>query len=228
MCRPPARVHVCLGDRLRNSWREASKLALVIGADSNSRIVEPHDKKTYPLFGDGAGAVLLARGSENQGLIAYTIGADGSGEDLLCMKAGGSRNPASVETVQRGEHFMRMEGRSVFKWAVRVIDRSSRDVLEFAKLTTDEVDLVVLHQANIRILDAAAEELGIGREKLFVNLEKYGNTSAGSIPWRSTKRSNKAASTAAAMSCCAASGRAWLGARRCGAGSSEPRVNRLC
>ena len=110
------------------------------------------------------------------------IGADGSGEDLLCMKGGGSRNPASVETVQRGEHFMRMEGRSVFKWALRVIDRSSRDVLEFAKLTTDDVDLAVLHQANIRILESAAEELGLVREKLFMNLEKYGNTSAASIP----------------------------------------------
>jgi 3-oxoacyl-[acyl-carrier-protein] synthase-3 len=159
-----------------------SRMALVIGADSTSRIVEPHDKKTYPLFGDGAGAVLLARGDENQGLIAYSIGADGSAEDILCMKAGGSRKPASVETVQAGEHFMRMDGRAVFKWAIRLIDQSVRDVLEQAKVTTDEVDLVVLHQANIRILDAAADELSIDRRKMFVNLEKYGNTSAGSIP----------------------------------------------
>jgi 3-oxoacyl-[acyl-carrier-protein] synthase III len=159
-----------------------SKLALVIGADTNSRVVEPQDKKTYPLFGDGAGAVLLARGEDNQGLIAYTLGSDGSGEDLLYMKSGGSRSPASAETVQRGEHYMRMEGRSVFKWAVRVIDRSVRDVLDFAKLTPDQIDLVVLHQANIRILDAAVEELDIDCPKLFVNLDKYGNTSAGSIP----------------------------------------------
>ncbi len=134
------------------------------------------------MFGDGAGAVLLTRGEENQGLIAYTMGSDGSGEDLLYMKSGGSRSPASAETVQRGEHFMRMEGRSVFKWAVRVIARSVRDVLDHAKLSTDDIDLVVLHQANVRILDAAAEELGINRQKMFVNLEKYGNTSAGSIP----------------------------------------------
>ncbi|HTQ39814.1 MAG TPA: beta-ketoacyl-ACP synthase III [Pirellulales bacterium] len=159
-----------------------SRTALVIGADTTSRIVEPQDKKTYPLFGDGAGAVLLARGSEEQGLIAYTMGSDGSGEDVLCMKAGGSRRPTSAETVERREHYMRMEGRSVFKWAIRVIDRSVRDVLEHAKLTTDDVDLVVLHQANVRILDAAAEELDIDRRKIFVNLEKYGNTSAGSIP----------------------------------------------
>jgi 3-oxoacyl-[acyl-carrier-protein] synthase III len=159
-----------------------SRLALVIGADANSRIVEPQDKKTYPLFGDGAGAALLARGSEDQGLIAYTMGSDGSGEELLCMKSGGSRSPASAETIKRGEHYMRMEGRPIFKWAVRLIDQSVRDVLDAAKLTNDDVDLVVLHQANIRILDAAAEELGIDRKKVFVNLEKYGNTSAGSIP----------------------------------------------
>jgi 3-oxoacyl-[acyl-carrier-protein] synthase III len=159
-----------------------SKLALVIGADANSRIVEPTDKKTYPLFGDGAGAVLLARGDQNQGLISYTMGADGSGEDLLFMKSGGSRSPASCETVQRGEHFMRMEGRSVFKWAIRVIDRSSRDVMECANITPEQLDLVVLHQANVRILEAAVEELDIDPKKMFVNLDKYGNTSAGSIP----------------------------------------------
>ncbi len=159
-----------------------SRLALAIGADANSRIVEPHDIKTYPLFGDAGGAMLLARGGENQGLISYALGADGSGEDLLCMKAGGSRNPASVETVQRGEHFMRMEGKPIFKWAIRLIDRSIRDVLDQAKLKIDDVDLFVLHQANIRILDAAADELGIDRRKLFTNLDRYGNTSAGSIP----------------------------------------------
>jgi 3-oxoacyl-[acyl-carrier-protein] synthase III len=160
----------------------SSRLALAIGADATSRIVDPHDKKTYPLFGDGAGAVLLAKGSDDQGLVAYTLGADGSGEELLCMKGGGSRNPATVESVERGDHFMRMDGRPVFKWAVRLIDRSVHDVLDHARMRIDEVDLAVLHQANIRILDAAAEELGIDRRKLFVNLEQYGNTSAGSIP----------------------------------------------
>jgi 3-oxoacyl-[acyl-carrier-protein] synthase III len=159
-----------------------SRLALAIGADATSRIVEPHDIKTYPLFGDAGGAVLLARGSDDQGLIAYTLGADGSGEELLCMKAGGSRNPASVETVQRGEHYMRMDGKPIFKWAIRLIDRSVREVLDQAKLKIEDVDLFVLHQANIRILDAAADELGIDRRKMFTNLEKYGNTSAGSIP----------------------------------------------
>ena len=159
-----------------------ARLALVIGADATSRIVEPQDKKTYPLFGDGAGAMLLSPAGPDQGLIAYTLGADGSGEDLLCMKAGGSRNPASAATVERKEHYMRMEGRQVFKWAIRVIAQSIRDVMDEAKLSNDDIDLVVLHQANVRILDAAAEELGFDRRKMFVNLEKYGNTSAGSIP----------------------------------------------
>ncbi|MCC7084167.1 MAG: ketoacyl-ACP synthase III [Pirellulales bacterium] len=159
-----------------------SKLALIVGADCNSRIVQPHDHKTYPLFGDGAGAVLVTRGADDQGLISFAIGADGAGEEMLCMKAGGSRNPTSAETVQRGEHFMRMDGRPVFKWAVRLIAQSIRDVLENASLTTADVDLVLLHQANIRIIDAAAEELGFDRRKVFANLERYGNTSAGSIP----------------------------------------------
>ncbi len=183
MSRRPAPASCTPWSPARSSWPPAAVgWPWSIGADANSRIVEPHDKKTYPLFGDGAGAVLLAAGSDDQGLIAYTMGADGSGEEMLCMKAGGSRNPATVETVQPGDHFMRMDGRAVFKWAVRLIDRSVRDVLDHAKITIDEVDLVVLHQANIRILDAAAEELGIDRRKMFVNLEQYGNTSAGSIP----------------------------------------------
>src|SRR5262245_4769377 len=158
-----------------------SRLALVIGTDCTSRIVDPADKKTYPLFGDGAGAVLLARGSDEQGMIAYAMGSDGSGEDLLCCKVG-SRSPATPEGIRQGDQYMRMEGRSVFKWAIRVIDRSARDVLEFAKMDTEDIHLVLLHQANIRILQAAAEELDVEFRKIFVNLEKYGNTSAGSIP----------------------------------------------
>ncbi len=143
---------------------------------------EPRDVKTYPLFGDGAGAVLLARGENDQGLLAYAMGSDGSGEEILCMKGGGSRNPASPQTLERGEHFMRMEGRPVFKWAIRLVAQSTRDVLAHAGLTTEQIGLVVLHQANVRIIDAAADELGFPRSKVLVNLERYGNTSAGSIP----------------------------------------------
>jgi 3-oxoacyl-[acyl-carrier-protein] synthase-3 len=159
-----------------------SRLALAIGADTMSRTVDPADKKTYPLFGDGAGAVLLGPGSNGQGLLAYTLGADGSGADLLCIPGGGSREPLSAQSIAEGRQFMRMDGRSVFKWAVRLVAESIVEALHHAQLTPAELDLVVLHQANIRILDAAVEDLAIPRHKLAVNLDRYGNTSAGSIP----------------------------------------------
>ena len=159
-----------------------SNCALVVGADVNSRIVDPADKKTYPLFGDGAGAVLIAPGSEKQGLIAYSLGADGSGADLLRVPAGGSRVPLTEENVNDGEQFIKMDGRSVFKWAVRLLCESITDALAFAELQISDLDLFVLHQANARIIDAAAEALDIPRERLIINLDQYGNTSAASIP----------------------------------------------
>ncbi|MFO0895927.1 MAG: beta-ketoacyl-ACP synthase III [Pirellulales bacterium] len=159
-----------------------AKLALVIGADTNSRIVDPSDRKTYPLFGDGAGAVLLSPGSASQGLLSYALGSDGSGAELLYRKLGGSRVPLTCEYVQKNEHYLHMDGRPVFKWAVRLIEDSINQVLAAAETPASEVSLYVLHQANIRIIDAAAEALGICREKLVVNLDRYGNTSAGSIP----------------------------------------------
>ncbi len=159
-----------------------SNMALVIGADCNSRIVNPADVKMYPLFGDGAGAVLLSRGSPEQGLLAYTMGADGSGADLLCSPMGGSRCRPSVEAIEAGQHFLRMEGKPVFKWAVRLVAQTTREVLAAANMTIDDLDLIALHQANVRIIDAAAEELCLPREKVLINLDRYGNTSAGSIP----------------------------------------------
>ena len=159
-----------------------SKLALLIGADTNSRIADPADKKTYPLFGDGAGAVLVEAGSANQGLMAYTLGADGSGHDLLCIKMGGSANPLTEHGVSDGLHLMYMDGRPVFKWAIRLIESTTHDVLQAADLGIEDIDLLILHQANSRIIDAAAENLGIAKEKVLVNVDRYGNTSAGSIP----------------------------------------------
>lgn len=159
-----------------------SRAALVIGADCNSRVVDPNDVKTYPLFGDGAGAVLLVPGTQRQGLISYTLGADGAGYDLLYCPMGGSRMPPTAEGVGRGLHYLKMDGRPVFKWAVRMLVASIGDVLNQAALTIGDVDLFILHQANIRILDAAAQELGIDPAKLIVNLDRYGNTSSGSIP----------------------------------------------
>jgi 3-oxoacyl-[acyl-carrier-protein] synthase-3 len=159
-----------------------SKRALVIGADANSRVVDPDDKKTYPLFGDGAGAVLLAPGSPEQGALAYTLGADGSGSDLLVRPVGGARQPfEKCDPSERG-WFMKMDGKPVFKWAVRLVDDCSRDIVKSAGLELQDIDWWLLHQANARILDAAVESLGIDRNRVVMHLDRYGNTSAGSIP----------------------------------------------
>lgn len=154
-----------------------SRYALVIGADTNSRVVDPEDKKTYPLFGDGAGAVLLTAGSPEQGALSYMLGADGSGTELLCRDSGGAAMPYDANA-----WYMRMDGRPVFKWAVRLVDEVSRQVVDAAGLKVDEVDWWLLHQANVRILDAAAEALNLDRERVVMHLDRYGNTSAGSIP----------------------------------------------
>lgn len=160
----------------------ASQLALVVGADTNSRIVNPANKKTFPLFGDGAGAVLLGSRVDSSARTAYTLGADGTGKDLLHVAAGGSRLPLTTELIGTDEQYLQMDGRSVFKWAVRMLADTIRDVVSHAGLTMDDLDLVVLHQANMRIIDAAAEDLEIPREKLVINVDRYGNTSAASIP----------------------------------------------
>ena len=159
-----------------------SETALVVGADCNSRILNPDDIKTYPLFGDGAGAVVLTKGSKDQGLVSYSMGSDGQGGEMLCRPSGGSRNPPSPEHLEQGLQYMFMDGRAVFKWAVAILCDTIQDVLKDAGLTTDDVDLYIPHQANIRIINAACDVLRIPRQKVFNNLEKYGNTSAGSIP----------------------------------------------
>jgi len=160
----------------------ASDLALVIGADANSRIINPDDIKTYPLFGDGAGAVLLTKGKPEQGILAYSLGADGSGGDLLSRPACGSRMPPSAEYIAKGLHFMHMDGRAVFRWAVAILCDTIQDVLTSAEMRGDKIDLYIPHQANIRIINAAIDVLKIPRSRVFNNLEKYGNTSAGSVP----------------------------------------------
>jgi 3-oxoacyl-[acyl-carrier-protein] synthase-3 len=160
----------------------ASDLALIIGADANSRIINPDDIKTYPLFGDGAGAVLIAKGRPDQGILAYSLGADGSGGDLLSRPACGSRMPPSAEYIEKGLHFMHMDGRAVFRWAVAILCDTIQDVLTSAEMRPDKVNLYIPHQANIRIINAAIDVLKIPRSRVFNNLEKYGNTSAGSVP----------------------------------------------
>lgn len=159
-----------------------NRLVLAVGADCNSRVVDPADKKTYPLFGDGAGAVLLAPGSDEQGLVAYAVGSDGSGAELLCRPMGGSQTPFSQEAADDGQYFMRMEGRPIFKWAVRIVEDTINEVLEEAGKTLDDVDMFIFHQANMRIISATVNTMGIDADKVANNLDRYGNTSSGSIP----------------------------------------------
>ena len=159
-----------------------SQLALLIGADCNSRIVNPNDRKIAPLFGDGAGAVLMKKGEADQGLVCYQLGSDGSGGPLLECTSGGTRVPTTAAQLEDGSHLLQMDGRNVFKWAVRAVDESIELVLNQAGVKAEDVSLFLIHQANIRIVDSAMEKLGIPREKVIVNIDRYGNTSAGSIP----------------------------------------------
>ncbi|MBN2021948.1 MAG: ketoacyl-ACP synthase III [Pirellulales bacterium] len=159
-----------------------SQRVLVIGADCNSRVLNPSDKKTYPLFGDGAGAVVLAPGDESQGLLAFAMGSDGAGADLLHRPMGGTRLPYEPEGAAQGQHFMQMAGQPIFRWAIRMLDETVHQVLETAGKTLADVDLVIFHQANMRIIASAAKSLDLDPAKICNNLDRYGNTSSGSIP----------------------------------------------
>ncbi len=159
-----------------------SKLCLVLGADCNTKVVNPRDQKTYPLFGDASGAVLLAPGEDDQGFIAYTLGTDGAGSNLIRRPMGGTRMVISENGVREDLHYVQMEGRAVFKWAVRVLGDTVQTVVNAAQLTLNDIDWFIAHQANLRIIDSAVESLGISRHKVLTNLERYGNTSAASIP----------------------------------------------
>ncbi len=154
---------------------------LVIGAETLTRVVDPTDRSTIILFGDGAGAVVLTP-SDDVGLLAWDLGCDGSLTGLLGIPAGGSRQPVTPEALANGDHWLKMDGREVFRRAVRVIVDSARATLEQAGVTADDVALFVPHQANVRIIDAAATKLGLPSERTFVNIDRYGNTSAASVP----------------------------------------------
>jgi 3-oxoacyl-[acyl-carrier-protein] synthase III len=158
-----------------------ARRALVVGGDVLSRILDWSDRRTAVLFGDGAGAVVLDRVSEG-GFLGFELGADGSGGPQLFLPAGGSRAPATEETVAARKHFVQMNGREVFKFATRVLVSSAEKVLAECGKTVADVDVYVPHQANVRIIDHAAEKLGISKEKTVVNVDRYGNTSSGSIP----------------------------------------------
>jgi 3-oxoacyl-[acyl-carrier-protein] synthase-3 len=158
-----------------------SKRALVVGGDVLSKLMNFADRSTCVLFGDGAGAVVVERVATG-GFLGFELGADGGGGKDLHLPAGGSRQPTTAETVASGAHYVRMNGREVFKFATRVLVSSARAVLEQCDLSIDDVDVYVPHQANVRIIDHAVAKLGIPKEKVIVNVDRYGNTSSASIP----------------------------------------------
>lgn len=158
-----------------------ARTVLVIGADALTRHVDFTDRTTCVLFGDGAGAVVL-QATEEPGVLGIVLGSDGAGGDHLSIPAGGSRKPAASMRLESGEHFLKMNGNEVFKFAVRAIPKVTRQALALSELTVEELDWLIPHQANQRILDTVEERLGIDHSRVFSNLRSTGNTSAASIP----------------------------------------------
>jgi 3-oxoacyl-[acyl-carrier-protein] synthase-3 len=158
------------------------KKVVVVGADMMSRIIDYTDRATCVIFGDGAGAVLLEPTEEPVGIIDFMLHADGNGATHLHMKAGGSLRPASHETVDKRQHFAYQEGQAVFKHAVVNMAEVSAKIMEKNNLTAADVQWLAAHQANKRIIDATSQRMGVGPEKVMMNIERYGNTTAGTIP----------------------------------------------
>ena len=158
------------------------KKVLVIGAETLSRILDWTDRNTCVLFGDGAGAAVLGEVPAGYGILGVDLGAEGSGADFLKVPAGGSRLPATNETVSQRQHFVTMNGTEVFKFAVKVMGEAAVRALDNAGLSHTDIDCLVPHQANIRIINSAAKRLKVPMEKVMINVDKYGNTSAATIP----------------------------------------------
>ena len=158
------------------------KKVIIIGADKMSTIVDYTDRTTCIIFGDGAGGVLLEPSDEGTGVIDSVLKSDGAGREFLHMKAGGSLKPPSEETVSSREHFIYQDGKPVFKAAVTGMVNTVNQVLERNEMTVDQIDWLVPHQANMRIINSVGDMLDIPREKVMVNIEKYGNTTAGTLP----------------------------------------------
>lgn len=158
------------------------KNALIIGSETLSRLVDWTDRGTSILFGDGAGAFILQAREEPGGVISCVMRSDGSGGDLLCIPAGGSHSPASLETVSNGNHYIKMNGREVFRFATRVMAQATQEAVSAAELKLDDIQLVIPHQANLRIIESALRNLSIPMDRCIVNLDRYGNTSTASIP----------------------------------------------
>jgi 3-oxoacyl-[acyl-carrier-protein] synthase-3 len=172
-------LEIAYGQLLTNRY----KRALIIGAEKLSAVTDWTDRTTCVLFGDAAGAAVLTKVSQpGIGILGSDLGADGEFADNLYIPAGGSSNPATAQSVSAGDHFIHMNGREVFKSAVRVMETVAREMMEQHQLTPDQISLLIPHQANIRIIEALAASLGMPMEKVYVNLDRYGNTSSASIP----------------------------------------------
>lgn len=158
------------------------KNVLIIGAETLSKILNWKDRNTCVLFGDGAGAAVLQPVEEGYGILSSNLGADGASGDYLTVPAGGSRIPPSMETVENSLHYVQMDGSEVFKFAVRIMAKSALEAIEGSGLSLDDIDYMIPHQANIRIIEAAAKRLKLDMDKVYVNLNNYGNMSAASVP----------------------------------------------
>lgn len=158
------------------------KKVVVVGVDKMSSIIDYSDRTTCIIFGDGAGAILLEAVEENLGVRDSILKSDGSGSKFLHMKAGGSVKPSTVETVLAKEHYVYQEGQAVFKFAVKGMADVSYELMERNNLTADDIAWLVPHQANLRIIDATANRMGLPKEKVMINIQKYGNTTAGTLP----------------------------------------------
>ncbi|MEA1996035.1 MAG: beta-ketoacyl-ACP synthase III [Gemmatimonadota bacterium] len=156
--------------------------ALIIGAETLSKMTDYSDRSTCVIFGDGAGAMLVSLGEDGRGMFASHLGSDGSYVSVLNLPAGGSRLPASLETVNSDMHYIKMNGNELFKVAVRSMEEAAHATLRKVNLSTDDLDMLIPHQANIRIIKSLTKRLGIEASKVYVNIEQYGNTSAASIP----------------------------------------------
>ncbi|HTH32550.1 MAG TPA: beta-ketoacyl-ACP synthase III [Lacibacter sp.] len=158
------------------------KKVVVVGADKMSAIIDYTDRNTCVIFGDGAACVLLEPNEDGYGVLDSILKSDGAGRNFLNMKAGGSLRPASMETVANREHFAYQEGKTVFKFAVKGMADVSAELLERNNLTGEDIAWLVPHQANLRIIDATADRMGLAKEKVMINIQKFGNTTAGTIP----------------------------------------------
>lgn len=158
------------------------KKVVVVGVDKMSAILDYQDRTTCVIFGDGGGAVLLEPNNEGFGVKDFILHADGAGRNYLLQPGGGSMHPASIETVEKRMHYVKQEGKTVFKFAVTNMAEVSAQIMEKNNLSSDDVDWLVPHQANLRIIDATAERMGLPKEKVMINIQKYGNTTAGTLP----------------------------------------------